>query len=129
MSTPPEDQVELFPLTTHEDTDEEAARKIVRVLRRFGGDPELVDEIIESIEAEGRECHLQDLIGYAIGELYGLTPKRLQFGYHEEIEGYAFCSKSEAKAAWKEQWKDTLDNLAKSEVPPFNGAQATNGGF
>ena len=92
----PMNDVEIFPLTTVEDSREESAQKWANVIRQFG-DAELADEIEAAI---GTPKCTDLLADDALEALTNITPKNLSFGYVERIDGYAFWSRKEGLEAW-----------------------------
>jgi hypothetical protein len=118
------DDVQLFPLTTLEDSDREAALKYANALREFG-DSDHVLSLAESLESAARgesDRHISDLFSEAAEELHVLTPQGVGFGYREEIEGYAFWSAKENHAAHK-QWVEENQGVLEEMVESVSRAQ------
>ena len=107
-----ENGVELFPLSTVEDSEEETAQKWANVIRRFG-DAELADEIEEAI---GTPKCTDLLANDALDALTNITPKELSFGYVERIGGYAFWSRKEGLEAWH-KWTEEAEKYLPDGFP------------
>ena len=107
-----ENDVEVFPLTTVEDSEEETAQKWANVIRRFG-DAELADEIQAAI---GTPEVTDILANDALDALTNITPKELSFGYLERIDGYAFWSSKEGSEAWH-KWTEEAEKYLPDKLP------------
>jgi hypothetical protein len=117
----PDDPVEIFPLTTLEDTHEEAALKVANALRQFGV-TDLADELEACAERDGDD--LGWLLGEALTAVGESCSSSLELHYFEEgesghlraanssFDGYAFVSSKESLERWREAWPDDLCNEA-----------------
>ena len=114
--------MEIFPLTTYEDSHEEAADKVAATLRQFCSDDQEGRELADllkstaSLAEQERAEPLSDLLGAAIDMLYERCPRNVVFGYFDEIEGYGFASRKEAKEEWEAMWPEELCNEAAASV-------------
>jgi hypothetical protein len=114
--------VEIFPLTTSEDTHDEAALKMAAALRQFGV-TDLADELEEACAKQG-EPDLIDIMDEALTAVGESCPPSLELRYFEEgesghlraanssFDGYAFVSRKESLERWREAWPDDLCNEA-----------------
>jgi hypothetical protein len=121
----PYDPVEIFPLTTSEDTHEETALKVANALCQFG-----VTDLADALETcakqdeKDRDEPITDLLSEALTAVGEACHSSLELHYFEEgesghlrvanssFDGYAFVSSKESLESWREAWPDDLCNEA-----------------
>jgi hypothetical protein len=128
MSETPE-QIEIFPLTSTKDTNEEAALKVANALRQFGV-TDRADELeacAQQDEKDRDEC-ISDILSEALTVAGEECPSSLELHFFEEgksgffevesdFDGYAFVSRKESLERWQAvQPSDALKDEALREI-------------